>query len=605
MSSEDSQLTDSPPVYRQYGGVQMRRDGESVFPDLRLDDNPGMGVDTAKEVPGYPLGPVPKGDDVTYAYEGEPAEYPEMDFRSLVKELDDGHSIPNTTYLTHSIHKHPAIFIPHIPSYLIRQFTDDLNEEGERPLVLDPFSGSGTTGVEAKINGRDYFGVEINPLSRLVSEVSTSPIPPSLLELARESFEQDLSDTEEQLYEEYDAEFLDRTKKEHWFEDRAIRGLSCIRKVTDEFELGDDEIEASLSDFEADAIDDFDLSYEELRHRVNRWFVLMIANTVFEVSNADPGVSKAYKSKKMRRKIEDGEHPPNLFETHQEQLIESERKLVELWNEIYGKAHVAPGQQRIGSFGDDSNGTGEGHDLSKNLAHKAKTDIRLGDARTFDVPEYKGEVDIAITSPPYINAMNYYRGSKLRLFWIYDLLADDEKFDATELRKSIVGSNSVSMSKVKQELPASIRDIWVGTDEEFEATRLPKLDDDIANIHTLDHNDAERKAYVTWKFFAEDMAQNLARVYEHLKPGGYYFFVIGENTIGERLIHSHKYVADIAQNLGKIDGHGADIEEKGGFRFIGSAWDQITNRDLFQGRNHEGGVIECEWVVMLQKPRDD
>lgn len=580
----------------------MHRDENGlVYPDFRLEQNPGMATPPAEDI-GYPFGPVPKGEGVEYALEGEPTEYPEMNFRKLANDLPDGKSVPNTSYLTHSIHKHPAIFIPQIPNYIIRQFTDATNEDGDRPLILDPFSGSGTTGVEAKINGRDYFGVEINPLSRLVGEVATTPIPPSLLQQVREQFNEELTATEERVYEEYDVEFLDRTNKDHWFEDRAIRDLTRIRKVTAEFTLDEDAIFDGLTDQEAAAVEDLDLSAADLCSRLQRWLILMVANTVFEVSNADPGISKAYKSKKMRRKIEDGDHPPDVLQTHRDQLKESERKLTEFWNKIYGGDHVGPGQQSLQAFQPDDTETTEAKSLDENQAHKATADIRLGDAREFDVSEYKGEVDLAVTSPPYINAMNYYRGSKLRLFWIYDLLGEDEKFDAGNLRKSIIGSNSVSMRGVDHDLPVTLRKIWKGSDEEYDQTRLPKLDEDIQGIYELDHNNAEKKSYVTWKFFADGMLKSLTRTYEHLKPGGYFFFVIGENTIGERLIHSHKYIADIAQNLGKFEGHGGDLDEDDGYRLVGSAWDSITNRDLFQGRNHEGGVIECEWVVMLQKP---
>ncbi|ELZ89257.1 DNA methyltransferase [Haloferax sulfurifontis] len=586
-------------LYAQYGGVEMRKEGNRVFPDFRFEDNPGMS-ESPGEI-GYLLGDVPKGEGVEYAFEGEPEEYPEMDFRDLANGLGDGRTIPNTTYLTHAIHKHPAIFIPHIPSYIIRQFTTEKNEDGERPLVLDPFSGSGTTGLEAKINGRDYVGIEINPLSRLVSEVSTSPIPPSCLEAAEEEYLRLLDQTEERVYEEYDAEFLDRTNKEHWFEPVAIRDLSRIRKALADFIAGDFEPLSNVGEGEQAVVDDLGMGTDEVKTRLDRWLTLMIANTVFEVSNADPGVSKAYKSKKMRRKIEEGDHPPDILDTHAQQLKETRGKLVALWNDIYD-TNYSDGtiQQTIQTFGNE----GQTENVANNAAHKADVDIRLGDARTFDIPEHREGVDLAVTSPPYINAMNYYRGSKLRLFWIYDFLEEDEKFDAKELRQSIIGTNSVSMSKVDRELPAAIRDIWCGTDEEYEHTRLPHLDADIEAIHHLDHNEAERKAYVTWKFFGDGMLKNLARVYEHLKPGGYYFFVIGENTIGERLIHSHKYVADIAQNLGKFEGHGGDFEADEGFRLVGSAWDRITNRDLFKGRKHNGGVIECEWATILQKPRE-
>ncbi|MEY7849651.1 DNA methyltransferase [Natrarchaeobius sp. A-rgal3] len=580
----------------------MRRRGNRVFPDFRFEDNPGTS-ESPGEI-GYPLGEVPKGEGVEYAFEGEPAEYPEIDFRDLANDLRDGKTIPNTTYLTHAIHKHPAIFIPHIPSYIIRQFTTEENEDGKRPLILDPFSGSGTTGLEAKINGRDYLGIEINPLSRLVSEVATSPIPPTALEAAETEYLRLLDQTEDRLYEAYDAEFLDRTNKEHWFEPVAIRDLSRIRKALADFIDSDFDPFERLTDGQREALADRGDTEAELKTRLDRWLTLLIANTVFEVSNADPGISKAYKSKKMRRKIEEGEHPPDVLETHEEQLAESRGKLVELWNEIYATNYRGGTVQRtLQGFGSSSGEGGE--NVANNAAHEANVDIRLGDARTFDIPEYREKVDLAVTSPPYINAMNYYRGSKLRLFWIYDFLQDDEKFDAKALRQSIVGTNSVSMSTVDKDLPATLRDIWRGTDEEYEVTRLPNLDADIEAIHNLDHNDAERKAYVTWKFFGDGMLKNLARVYEHLKPGGYYFFVIGENTIGERLIHSHKYVADIAQNLGKFEGHGGNFDEDDGFRLIGSAWDGITNRDLFQGRKHEGGVIECEWATILQKPRNE
>jgi DNA modification methylase len=599
--SEEVSSPEIDSVYTQHGDVKMKRRGNRVFPEFCFEGNPGMSHSPGQI--GYPLGEVPRGEGVEYAFEGEPQEYPEIDFRDLANNLSDGKSIPNTTYLTHAIHKHPAIFIPHIPSYIIRQFTTEENEDGERPPVLDPFSGSGTTGLEAKINGRDYLGIEINPLSRLVSEVATSPIPPNALEDAEKEYLWLLNQTEERLYGEYDAEFLDRTGKEHWFEPVAIRDLSRIRKALADFIESDFDPLSGLTGGEREVLADLGQDGEEVKTRLNRWLTLMIANTVFEVSNADPGISKAYKSKKMRRKIEDGNHPPDVLETHEEQLAKARGKLVELWNEIYSTNYSGGTVQRtLEGFGSSDRAAEE--ELSNNAAHEANVDIRLGDARTFDIPEYHESVDLAVTSPPYINAMNYYRGSKLRLFWIYDFLEEDERFDAKELRQSIIGTNSVSMSKVDRNLPATLRDIWCGTDEEYDATRLPYLDADIEAIHKLDHNEAERKGYVTWKFFGDGMLKNLARVYEHLKPGAYYFLVIGENTIGERLIHSHKYVADIAQNLGKFEGHGGDFDEDDGFRLVGSAWDSITNRDLFQGRKHEGGVIECEWATILQKPRD-
>lgn len=588
--SDDDSVSEERDVYTPSPGVKMDRDGEFVYPDFRAEENPGTAAPPAERI-GFPLQPVPTGGDVAYAFDGEPDRFPEMDFRSLANDLPDGERIPNTTYLTHAIHKHPAIFIPHIPSYVIRRFTGETNADGERPLVLDPFSGSGTTGVEAKVNGRDHLGIEINPLSRLVSEVATTPIPPTLLERVRQAVVEAVGETDERVYGAFDVEFPDRTAKEHWFEPRAIRDLTRIRKVVSGFRDSDVGFDA-MTDRERAVLDDLGLGRDDLRNRVYRWLVLAVANTVFAVSNADPGVSKAYRSKRMRRKTAAGEHPPDVLATHGVALRETSEKLTDLWNRIYDAEATGT---------DDDEGT-DAPTVAGNRAHRAEVDIRLGDARTFDIPEYRGRVDLAVTSPPYINAMNYYRGTKLRLFWIQDLLSEDEAFDTADLRRSIIGSNSISLREVERDLPASVRSIWNGSEEEFERTRLPHLDAVIEDIHDSDHNSSERAAYVTWKFFAEDMLQSLTRVYEHLKPGGYFFFLIGENTIGKRLVHSHKFVEDIAANLGRFEGHGGNLSSDEGYRVIGSAWDEITNRDLFQNRNHEGGVIECEWMVMLQRP---
>ena len=51
---------------------------------------------------------------------------------------------------------HPAIY----PEYIIQEFLKLLTKEGD--IVLDPFMGSGTTGVVAKKMGRHFIGIELN-----------------------------------------------------------------------------------------------------------------------------------------------------------------------------------------------------------------------------------------------------------------------------------------------------------------------------------------------------------------------------------------------------------------------------------------------------------
>lgn len=584
MSREDVKRN-SESTYVQFSDVEMDKWNNIVYPNFNFECNPAVSNNSLVPI-GYPL----KDLDRNPILSDEPRKYPEMDFRKLA---EIGGAIDR---YTHAIHKHPAIFIPHIPYYLINQFTDRNTRDGNRPLVFDPFNGSGSTGIEALVSGRDYLGIEINPLSVLVSRVATSPIPPSVLSSVKQSFVEALETTDERLYPDFDVEFPEFNEKEHWFEPEAIEGLTQIRKVTTEFRYNTPSFYNSLSPQEQAASESWDR--EILQQRVRRWLILMVANTVFEISNADPGVSKAYKSQSMKDLIDENEHPPDPISTHKRHVKNSATRLTRLWDGIYGT-----------EFADTDNPE---ESLSKWIESEEKVnsvnvniDIRLDDARTFNYPEYHEKADIAITSPPYINAMNYYRGTKLRLFWIADLLENDileKEFDGDKLRRSIVGTRSVKLDDDTPELPATLKDIWMGSDSSFSSTSLPHLDEDIREIFNSDLTRAKKLSYTAWRFFARDMIDALTRTYKHLKPGALFFFIIGENTIGGRKIQSHRYVADISRNLGKFDGHQANLDFKEGFNLVGIAWDEISNHDLFYNRNHSSGIIDSEWIVILRKP---
>jgi hypothetical protein len=65
-----------------------------------------------------------------------------------------------------SIHEisYRACFKPQLPRF----FIDLLTRKGD--LVYDPFSGRGTTVIEAGLSGRDIFANDANPLSRIMTE---------------------------------------------------------------------------------------------------------------------------------------------------------------------------------------------------------------------------------------------------------------------------------------------------------------------------------------------------------------------------------------------------------------------------------------------------
>ncbi|MDI6801235.1 MAG: DNA methyltransferase [Thermodesulfovibrionales bacterium] len=76
----------------------------------------------------------------------------------------------NTRAYTHPIHPYPAMMIPQVAGRLIDMYAKP------KAVVLDPFCGSGSVLLEAFIRGYDSYGIDINPLSLLISRVKTTPI---------------------------------------------------------------------------------------------------------------------------------------------------------------------------------------------------------------------------------------------------------------------------------------------------------------------------------------------------------------------------------------------------------------------------------------------
>lgn len=79
-------------------------------------------------------------------------------------------------YGTHFFHHYTAKFIPQIPSRLIEKYSK------KNQIVIDPFMGSGTTLIEAKLLGRHSYGLDTNPLSYKISSAKTLQITKPILE---------------------------------------------------------------------------------------------------------------------------------------------------------------------------------------------------------------------------------------------------------------------------------------------------------------------------------------------------------------------------------------------------------------------------------------
>lgn len=69
----------------------------------------------------------------------------------------------------HEWYRFVLSFPPHLVSDYITQF-----RLGSQSVILDPFCGTGTTVVEAKLHGINNIGIEANPVAHLASSVKTA-----------------------------------------------------------------------------------------------------------------------------------------------------------------------------------------------------------------------------------------------------------------------------------------------------------------------------------------------------------------------------------------------------------------------------------------------
>ncbi|MBE0425369.1 MAG: DNA adenine methylase [Nitrospirae bacterium] len=126
----------------------------------------------------------------------------------------------NKRAYTHSIHPYPAMMIPQVAGRLIDMYANP------KAVVLDPFCGSGSVLLEAFTRGCNSCGIDINPLSLLISNVKTSPLNYKFLHNELERIFKKVSSIKK--VDNYNFFNIG-----YWFKKDVIFKLAALRKAID------------------------------------------------------------------------------------------------------------------------------------------------------------------------------------------------------------------------------------------------------------------------------------------------------------------------------------------------------------------------------------
>jgi hypothetical protein len=125
----------------------------------------------------------------------------------------------------HGLHPYPAKFIPELPRLLIRL----LSNPGE--LVVDPFSGGGTAGVEALALGRSYLGIDANPVGNVAGRAKTRRLSAAGAAALRDCEAAVMAVGETELEAAVPAWLPEIPNLDKWYDPRVFRALGVLRDL--------------------------------------------------------------------------------------------------------------------------------------------------------------------------------------------------------------------------------------------------------------------------------------------------------------------------------------------------------------------------------------
>jgi DNA modification methylase len=309
-------------------------------------------------------------------------------------------------YAAHKLHAFPAKFPPQLPL----KFIQGLTKPGD--LVLDPMAGSGTTILEAYLNGRRSFSTDIDPLAILISKGKVTPQNSEKIEKALSMILRNarnrLNHQQHELDMQLTSRWDDETKQfvEYWFAPETRYELMALV-----------------------------LEIEEVEDRVVQLFMMIAFSAVIITKSG--GVSLALDLAHTRP------HRAKIVINQSGEVLEKVGELPDHKAKYLTKILRSP----LDEF--EKRVKNNLRDFYQPGIPTFEPWIMAGDAQ--HLPLRDETVDLIVTSPPYAsNAIDYMRAHKFSLVWMDFALGE-----LSIKRKNYIGGELVDKEKLEN-LPEKV-----------------------------------------------------------------------------------------------------------------------------------------------------
>lgn len=376
-------------------------------------------------------------------------------------------AIQFTTNINECVHRW-APYVQGFSSVFVQSVLERYSQTYNSPKVLDPFAGCGTVLVQAKIDGYESFGVELNPLLRYIADVklnSWTVRPIQLLKIYHQ-LRNDILVSE--------PPFLKSAKQ---FNPQVLVNLKRIKGGIDSF-----------------------IPKTEEQRRIKDLLNVAFASILVDCSNLKRTPCLGY----WKDKNVSDDAPFVLFNKKVLEISEDLRLLQsEYKNSLLTKSEIV-------------------------CANSMKYD-------------YSDKYDLVITSPPYMNGLDYVMNYKIEMAWLGFVSAHKE---AKAIKDEMVVCDNVSKGLIKD----------FSKSQYYTNGWLEEITGEISsNIQTRQMYRRSDMSFIVGKYF-DDVNKVIERVSRSLNEGGRFILVVGDSLIADTYVPTDLILAKIGTE------HGLEIE---------------------------------------------